>query len=254
MTGGNVSQGVVRVADTVRRPTGPWTPAVHALLDHLHRAGYRGAPRPLGTDAQGREVLSFAPGHTFWPERMDRLAPPERLCRVARLIREFHEAVAGFSPPADARWGTAVPAEGAEIIAHHDLAPWNLVVDEAADSWVFIDWDNAGPGSRLWDLAYAAQGFVRLTANPAFTRPDEQAASRLRAFADAYGLDEAERRALVPLLGRRTRAMYEFLRDRSARGTEPWATHWRAGHGRAWREDAEYVEQRAALWTRALLD
>jgi hypothetical protein len=27
---------------------------------------------------------------------------------------------------------------------------------------VFIDWDGAAPGSRLWDLAYAITGFVPL--------------------------------------------------------------------------------------------
>ena len=45
--GGNVSGGVVRIGDTVRRPAGPWTPAVHALLGHLHATGFPGAPRPL---------------------------------------------------------------------------------------------------------------------------------------------------------------------------------------------------------------
>jgi hypothetical protein len=37
--GGNMSSGVVRSGDTVRRPAGPWTSAVHALLAHLHDAG-----------------------------------------------------------------------------------------------------------------------------------------------------------------------------------------------------------------------
>jgi hypothetical protein len=45
LDGGNMSSGVVRVGDTVRRPAGPWTPTVHALLGHLHAAGFRGAPR-----------------------------------------------------------------------------------------------------------------------------------------------------------------------------------------------------------------
>ena len=31
---------------------------------------------------------------------------------------------------------------------------WNLVRDR--DRWVFIDWDGARPGSRLWDLACSA--------------------------------------------------------------------------------------------------
>ena len=60
--------------------------------------------------------------------------------------------------------------EGSGIIAHHDLAPWNLVIGPAR--WAFIDWDTAAPGSRLWDLAYALHGFVPLSANPRYQRGD----------------------------------------------------------------------------------
>lgn len=232
LSGGNVSAGVVRVGDTVRRPAGPWTPAVHALLTHLHEAGFRAAPRPLGIDEQGREVLTFVPGEVIWPDRFALVEPRQQLVRVARLVRDFHDAVEDFTPPADARWQVLIPAEGADIIAHQDLAPWNLVV-AGEDEWAFIDWDTAAPGSRLWDVAYAMRGFVPLSAHPDWQRSD--AADRLRVFADAYGLDEAERRALVPLLGRRTRAMHDFLRDQSARGNQPWTTLWEQGHGEAWR-------------------
>ena len=41
LNGGNMSAGVVRAGDTVRHPAVPWTPAVHALLTHLHEAGSR---------------------------------------------------------------------------------------------------------------------------------------------------------------------------------------------------------------------
>jgi hypothetical protein len=257
LTGGNVAAGVVRVGDTVRRPAGPWTPAVHALLDHLHQAGYAAAPRPLGIDERGREVLSYAPGRALWPDpaRFALMAPAERLAHVARLIRDYHDAVEGFTPPADARWQRLFPESGDEIIAHHDLAPWNLVVglDLPTASWVWIDWDNAAPGTRLWDLAYAARGFIPLSAHPHWQVPDAEAAGRLRAFADAYGLDEPQRRALVPLLARRSRAMHDFLREQAAQGIEPWVTHWRTGHGDAWRGDAEYAERGEELWTSALL-
>ncbi|MCK1817681.1 phosphotransferase [Streptomyces sp. XM4011] len=254
LSGGNVSAGVVRVGNTVRRPAGFWTPAVHALLDHLHGAGFTAAPRPLGLDERGREVLSFAPGEAVWPHRFALLDPPGSLARIGRLIRAFHDAVAGFVPPPGARWNALIPDPGHEIIAHHDLAPWNLVAEDGpAGRWTFIDWDNAAPGSRLWDLAYAAHGFLPLSAHPHWRRTDPHAAARLRTLVDAYGLDEDGRRALVPLLARRTRSMHTFLRERHAAGEQPWATLWDEGHGASWHADAAYTEEREELWRAALL-
>lgn len=249
MPGGNVSPGIVRVGDTVRRPAGPHTPAVHALLMYLHATGFEGAPRPLGLDERGREVLSFIPGTVPWPERFDLLAPQQRLAQVAKLIRAFHDAVAGFVPPAGARWQVLIPAEGEpEIIAHHDLAPWNLVV---GPQWAFIDWDLAAPGTRLWDLAYAMHGFVPLSANSRWQVPD--AGFRVRVFADAYGLNEHQRRELVPMLARRARAMYDFLARQAEAAVQPWAGLWDTGHGDAWQADADYIQATEAAWAAALL-
>ncbi|MFF4410598.1 phosphotransferase [Streptomyces sp. NPDC001404] len=252
LPGGMNPTGIVRVGNTVRRPAGPWTPAVHALLTHLHGVGFRAAPRPLGIDEQGREVLTYAPGKVIWRDGFGLLDPVARLARVGRLIREFHDAVADFVPPPDACWQVVVPAEGDEIIAHHDLAPWNLVAEGGDGAWTFIDWDTAAPGSRLWDVAYAAHGFVPLSADRDLRRADAEA--RLRVFVDAYGLDdEGERRELVGMLGRRTRAMYDFLREQNRRGRRPWTDIWARGDGDIWRTDAEYIEGREAAWERALL-
>jgi hypothetical protein len=249
LDGGNMNSGVVRVGDTVRRPAGPWTSAVHALLDHLHAAGFHGAPRPLGIDEQGREVLTFIPGTVPWPAHFHLLDPDDRLQRATRLIREFHDAVADFTPPPHARWQTLIPADGADIIAHHDLAPWNLVVNDT--QWAFIDWDIAAPGTRLWDLAYAIHAFVPLSADPRFRRGDSD--RRLRLIADTYRLSEAQRHEIVPLLARRTRAMHGFLAAQAANGTQPWAGLWQEGHGDAWWADSEYIAQREDRWREALL-
>jgi Ser/Thr protein kinase RdoA (MazF antagonist) len=251
LAGGNVNGAVTRVGDTVRRAAGPWTPAVHALLAHLHAVGFRGAPRPLGLDDRGREVLEFVPGDMAWPvEPFRRLAPDDQLARVGRLVRELHDAVAGFTPPPDARWQVIWPEHGDELIAHHDLAPWNLVL--GSERWVFIDWDGAAPGSRLWDLAYALHGFVPLSAGDGWSAGSF--AHRMRVMVDAYGLAEADRRALVAVLARPARAMYELLADGDAHGRDPWATLWRQGHGTVWRADAELIERRTDDWLRALLD
>jgi hypothetical protein len=247
--GGNMSSGVVRVGDTVRRPAGPWTPAVHALLTHLREAGFSGAPRPLGIDDRGREVLTFMPGTVAWPGHFHLLDADRQLRRAARLIREFHDAVAGFAPPPEARWQALMPADGDEIIAHHDLAPWNLVIGDR--QWAFVDWDTAAPGTRLWDLAYAMHGFAPLSADPAVQRDD--AGRRLRVLADAYGLTETQRLDIIPLLARRTRAVHAFLAREAALGNQPWARLWQEGHGDVWEADTSYIAQREARWHQALV-
>ena len=63
LPGGFTNAGrVIRIGDTVRRPWRPTTPATKALLEHLERVGFDGAPRFLGADDRGREILSFIPG------------------------------------------------------------------------------------------------------------------------------------------------------------------------------------------------
>jgi hypothetical protein len=76
---------------------------VHALLEHLRSNGFRRTPRPLGLDDQGREVLTYAEGLVVHPDHTKTMEPDAALTRVARLIRDFHDAVAGFEPPPDAR-------------------------------------------------------------------------------------------------------------------------------------------------------
>ena len=114
---------------------------------------------------------------------------------------------------------------------------------------LFIDWDCAAPGTRLWDLAYAVHGFVPLSADPDHLRSD--AGPRLRTFVDAYGLEEQQRRRLVPMLSRRTRSMYDFLLAQWRAGSEPWRTLWREGHGTAWNNDADWIGQRDEHWTKS---
>jgi hypothetical protein len=251
LRGGNVSAGVVRVGDTVRRPAGPHTPAVHALLTHLHEVGFRNAPRPLGFDEQDREVLSYLHGVPVHPDHRDLIGQDRALVAIGRLIREFHDASADFVPPPDAQWQVVIPDVGADLIVHHDLAPWNLIASDSG-RWGLIDWDVAAPGTRLWDLAYAAHGFVPLSPDLVTARPDP--CRRLRVLVDAYGLDEADRVRLVELLPLRTQAMYDLLAGGDATGTQPWATLWRKGHGRRWGADTAYIAENIDLWRLALVD
>jgi hypothetical protein len=161
---GGYLNGAVRIGNTVRRKAGPWTPNVQALLDHLRQAGFRFAPRPLGMDDQGREVLEYIPGDTVgdaypWPQWV---WSESLLAEVATAVAELHAAVADFAVPEGAVWqfATGSPGNG-EIISHFDLAPYNVVVRDGRLA-AFIDWDLARP-LRAWDeVAFVAWEWLPL--------------------------------------------------------------------------------------------
>ena len=241
--GGNVAAAVVRLGSTVRKPATSATAAVEALLKHLAAVGFGAAPRTLGRDEQGRHVLEYIPG--TMANTLPPMTEPE-LNRLGGLIRRFHDAAADFVPPPGAAWDVVIPPDREDLVCHNDLAPWNLVRD--GDRWVFIDWDGAGPGSRLWDLAYAAHGFVPFDpgGDPGHDAP------RLRALADGYGLDGQQRGELPALIGAHTRGMHDLLLRSSLTGAQPWARLHAAGHGDHWGPAADYVDRHRDVWTAAL--
>lgn len=245
LAGGNVSTGVVRVGSTVRRPAGPQTPAVHALLVHLRDVGFAHAPRSHGLDDRGRHVLDFVPGEMAHPTRPG--MPPLDPAAVGRVARELHDALDGWEPPAGAAWDCPIPTDGADLVVHNDLAPWNLVVAPTG-CLVVIDWDACSPGTRTWDLAYLAHGLVPLEPGA----PD--VGRRLAALADGYGLDDAGRERLAATLAPRTWSMHALLADGHRTGTQPWSRLWDEGHGAVWERDARWVEQHEADLRAALLD
>lgn len=124
LQGGDVTDGVVRVGDTVRRPASTSTPAVHALLRHLEAAGFDGAPRVVGMDGLGREILTYLPGTTGL--RLESVSD-EALAGLALLVRRFHDATAGFPLTMEGWEGGSNDDAEPEVIGHCDLTPDNVV-------------------------------------------------------------------------------------------------------------------------------
>ncbi|MHB2028643.1 MAG: phosphotransferase enzyme family protein [Acidimicrobiales bacterium] len=245
LSGGNVTSLVVKVGDTVRRPVTTSSTSVDDLLAHLARVGFDSAPRALGYDDTGRQILSYAEGYCdAYPSDLDL----NRLADVGRTVRRLHDACESYRPPPWARWNVTIAPDREELICHNDLAPWNLVRNSTA--LTFIDWDGAGPSSRLWDLAYAAHGFVPLSASA--NLQDDIVATRLSAFIDGYGLTPLDRSRLTRLLVPRIWSMYELLRSGFENDLAPWSRLWSEGHGDVWLADALYVEERSSLWVAAL--
>ncbi|MEV5496046.1 aminoglycoside phosphotransferase family protein [Nonomuraea fuscirosea] len=124
LQGGDVTDGVVRVGDTVRRPASTSTPAVHAMLRHLEAAGFDGAPRVVGMDGLGREILTYLPGTTGL--RLESVSD-EALAGLALLVRRFHDATAGFPLTMEGWEGGSNDDAEPEVIGHCDLTPDNVV-------------------------------------------------------------------------------------------------------------------------------
>lgn len=186
LTGGNM-QPVVRVGDTVRRIAGPWTPAVHALLDVLRAGGVAEAPRPLGLDESGREVLTYLPGAVLEDVPAAARWSTSMLEQAGALLRRVHDASTALELD-DLTWRSPT-SEPVEVVCHNDFAPYNLLVRGDRLTGV-IDFDFASPGPRVRDLAYLAYRiapFAEDALDESATTPDERLA-RLRRLVEAYGI------------------------------------------------------------------
>ena len=249
LIGDGVTPGIVRIGDTVRRPLRPFSLTVQAYLAHLREAGFAAAPLPLGVDEQGREMLSFVPGDVpSYP------LPPETtgddvLVALAGLIRELHEASAGWVPPPDAVWGgtPAHPGRTAgrtELVSHRDYAPGNVVF-RAGRPAALIDFDLAMPTTRLYDIANALWYWAPLR-DPRDRSPalaDADIPHRVAVFADAYGMTARQRAGLVPLAVDVVRRYHED--SRASAELDPV-------YRRLWEDGARVYLPRAEVWVREM--
>ena len=249
---GGVNQ-VTRIGATVHRPAGPWTPAVQALLRHVSERGFSGAPRPLGIDEQGREVVQFLEGEVTDYPLAGFATTDETIVGVGKLLRAFHDATLGFASTADHHWYFE-PTEPAEVVCHGDVAPYNVVYRDGRPA-ALIDFDTAHPGPRISDVAYCAYRFIPLSSesNADFHLPVDQQSRRLRILADAYGLDESSRRVLPDAAISRLHHLVQHMRDQAARGNEAFASHLAEGHDRIYLTDAAHIERHRSELIAALV-
>lgn len=244
LEGGTSNRGlVVRVGHTVRRPQSPTSSATHALLRHLEDVGFDGAPRYLGEDSRGREVLSYVPGDAAKAPHPPWALTDAALRSVAHLLRRFHEAVATFDPT-PYTWPTSVPAAFRSGLVSHNDPNLDNVVFRDGSAVALIDFDLASPGSGVWDLGLAARLWVPLRAPEDV--PDARRGrtrARLRAIVDAYEPPPGDRRRVVEAAAHTHDWCYGIVSAGARRGQYGYVEYWtpeaqeRAERGRRWLAD-----------------
>jgi hypothetical protein len=210
--------------DVVTRPASSSTPAVHAYLRHLRRAGLDCVPTPLGVDG-GVERLSYVDGESggdgWFHQHTD-----DGVASAARLLRTVHDAGRGFRAPPEATW-TSPPVSGSDLVwCHGDPGPWNFVWRDG-QAVGLIDWDYLHLAPRLDDVAYALQWFAP-------TRSDELTLSwhhfpavpdrrhRIAVFLGAYG--DVPEFDVVDAVTARMQATSDLMQSLAERGQEPQRT------------------------------
>ncbi|WP_051848621.1 hypothetical protein [Streptomyces sp. NRRL WC-3725] len=158
---------------------------MHRLLRHLEDVGSDVAPRLLGIDVKGREILSFQHGEVFTAFR-PRDWSAAQITAAARLLRRLHDATAGM------------PVEGGEeTVCHNDFS------------------DQAAPGPRARVLAYAPWLWL-LDADT--VRPLDHQPVLLRTFLGVYGFEDEDRRGFGGRIVARVEAERD-MHDRAGRVT-----------------------------------
>ena len=239
----NPTHPILKVGDTIHRPTHFWSPAVHELLKYLESINFSYSSRYFGQDYQGREVLSHIDGESG-VDGWKKITTDEGLRKYAKLLRAYHDAVADFHPSGGLGWSTgAKKLQAGDIICHGDFGPWNIVW-QGDEPVGIIDWDMAHPALPDHDILYALEYAAPFRDDETAIKwhhfdkvPDRK--HRIAIFLEAYGAPAIDN------VTARVAAMQRAVKDQAAylakRGIQPQADWASEGH-------LERIEKRAQ-WT-----
>jgi hypothetical protein len=226
LSGATANRGlVIRVGNSVRRPTAPCWPATHALLAHLKSVGFDGAPQVLAAGVT-TEMLTYIHGQAAVPPLPADTLTDSALVSIAELLRRYHQAVRSFDPTGY-RWPRPIPPRfRAGLVSHNDVHPANLVFRDGR-AVALIDFDLAGPGSAVWDFVTAARNWAPLQDDQDVTDCRQgRAIERFRIFLHAGELTRAERRHVADAIVANLDWTYAIVTEAAAAGHQGFADHW----------------------------
>ncbi|WP_078394762.1 aminoglycoside phosphotransferase family protein [Shouchella patagoniensis] len=253
LAGGNVSD-VYRLGDTIRRRLKPESARVHTLLQHLENKGYRYASRFLGIDHKGREILSYIEGVAGHDPFNGYIWSDEALVEIANMLRLYHDAVSDFSykddwPPID-----NTPTNH-EVLCHNDFAIYNIIFNHKKPVGI-IDFDVAGPGPRLWDIAYTLYTCAPLSRlvytengeKTIYTASDHASHTkhRIQLFFDAYG--EEVKEDFVQMVVRRLEGLCQLMTRKAHEGDPAFQKMIYEGHLEHYQKEIQFICKHGKDW------
>ncbi|MCM3596195.1 phosphotransferase [Metabacillus idriensis] len=252
LTGGNIST-VYRSGDTVRRNLKPDSTKIHKLLKHLENKRFIYAPKFLGIDEKGREILSFIEGETGNYPLKEYMWSNDVLKEIAKVLRLYHDSVSDF--PMEEGWqsidNTPQPFE---VICHNDFATYNIIFNHKRPVGI-IDFDVAGPGPRLWDIAYTLYTCVPLsrvyhseTGEEVFYSLDhtERKKQRIKLFFESYGEELEE--GFLDMVLLRLEGLCKTIERKANEGDSAFLKMIDEGHLEHYQNDIEFIRKHGKEW------
>jgi hypothetical protein len=228
----------------------------------LADVGFAGAPRFLGTDSAGREVLTYIEGEVAGRPRPAWIADEDRLVSVARLVRAYDDAAAtlvippGIAPdpgPPEPPGTPPAPPYPPELIGHVDITPENVVFRDG-QAVALIDFDLARWATRVDEMFNVMRWWAPL-GEPADEDPlmrDVDVPRRCRLLADAYGMSGTDRERLVEVGIARTRRSWHLMKQRADVLGGGWLRMWNEGVGDNIQRRLTWLERNARTLHAAL--
>jgi hypothetical protein len=253
LTGGNVSN-VYRLGDTVRREIKPDSFKVHKLLMHLENKGFDYAPKFLGIDEKGREILSFIEGEAGNYPLKEYMWSDNVLIEIAKMLRLYHDAVNDFV--FDDSW---VPIDHTptqfEVLCHNDFAIYNIIFNHDRPVGI-IDFDVAGPGPRIWDIAYTlytclplSRFFLSETGEKVYYDSSQHAnrlKQRIRLFFENYG--EEIKEDFIEIVTLRLEGLCKTMTRKASEGDIAFQKMIEEGHLEHYQNDIKFICEEGKQW------
>lgn len=254
LTGGNVSK-VYRSGNTVRRELKSNSTKIHALLKHLESKSFSYAPKFLGIDGEGREILSFIEGEAGNYPLKKYMWSNDVLKEIAKMLRLYHDAVSDF--PLLNEWTPMVNTpDKIEVVCHNDFAIYNIIFNHEKPVGI-IDFDIAAPGPRLWDIAYTLYTCIPLsrlyhteTGETVYYDPLKDAdriKQRVKLFFESYGIVGMEKGFLEMVL-LRVEGLCKYMIKKASEGDVAFQKMVDEGHLEHYQKELQFIREHGNEW------